>query len=533
MATINEAYKSIADVNLWLKTQSGDDLKLSDIPSLIPLRWTYFKNNWEFIKPGLIEAISSSDNPDFLNQQISDFSSFIESQRTATHKINPFSDSQTFYRFYDIFDMTEIDAININNEEQRIIDTEIARVNGFSKNDFLGSKRNINDYHDRLADIYSLTDADYNAAVGRSAIDAQLTATLVEMNYLLTLKQSVKTIDFILANLFAVDAAVDPFALARANANNPDIDIGQYKSGTLVKLSYGESLQTLAGRYLGDPDKWIDIAIANGLKPPYIDEVGEKIQLLSNGNGNQINIAGTDSGGFLNLDKLYINQPIFLKSNAEVAPDQRTIVNIRQVPVSGEIVIELDGDSDLSKYEIADNAHIRVYQPNTINSSFYVLIPSKEPLADDRVDEVPWFLSKAASDEKKAKVDLEIDANGEINFSTNGDLKLSYGLENAIQAIKLKIITELGSLRRHPTFGLVNVLGQRNADVEAIKDMITQSLVSQIEADSRFDRIESLAVDYLVNNSTSEGVGAIAINLAVRLAGGDKVVPISFTINTK
>lgn len=531
MATINEAYKSIADVNLWLRLRGGEALTLADIPSLIPLRWSYFRDQWEFIRPGLINNMAATTNPDFLNEQIEDFTKFIESQRTSTAKLNPFQDAQVFFRYYAVFDNLQIEAINLTNQEQQIIESEISRINMFSKNNFLQARKNMLDYHDRLADTYGLADDDYNKAFNKSSIPPQINATIVEANLLLTLRSAVKTADFILANLFAVDLSIDPFALARANANNPDVNIGQYKSGRLVKINYGESLESLANRYLGDPNKWIDIAIANGLKPPYIDEVGVRVPLLSNGSGNQINLAGTDINGNLNIDKLYINQPVFLQSTTEVVVVQRTIISLRQVPISGEIILELDGDRDMDRFKTLDQAYIRIFAPNTVNSSFYVLIPSQEPLPDGRNDEVPWFLAKSPEDEKRAKVDLAIDDSGDLTFTTNGDVKLSYGIENAIQAIKLKIVTELGSLRYHPSFGLVNVIGNRNTNVDDLRELLTQSVLSQIQADSRFDRVEDFAVDYLVNNQTGQGVGAMAISMSVRLAGGTQVIPISFTVN--
>jgi len=530
MATVNEAYNSIADVNLWLRVRGGDDLALADIPSIIPLRWNYFRDNWDFIKPDLIANMADNPNPDFFKQQLDDFSSFIQSQRT-TSKINPFSDAHTFYRFYAIFNAVLIENISLTNEEQRIIVSEISRVQAFSKNNFIKAKKNVIDYRDRVTDTYGLSDADYNKAFNKSSIPPQINATIVEANYLLTLEASIKTCDFILANLFAVDQSIDPFALARSNANNPDINIGQYKSGKLVKINYGESLESLATRYLGDPNKWLDIAIANGLKPPYIDEVGVRIPLLSNGSSNQINLAETDISGNLNIDKLYINQQVFLQSNAEVVVDQRSIISIKQVPVSGEIILELDGARDMARYHTADQAHIRVFAPNTINSNFYVLIPSPEALPDGRNEEVPWFLAKSAEDEKRAKVDLALNSDGDLTFTTNGDVKLSYGLDNAIQAIKLKMMTELGSLRYHPTFGLVNAIGNKNLNIDATKELIIESINSQIEADGRFDRVEDLVVEYLVNDKTNQGVGAIAISLTVRLAGGTQTIPISFTVN--
>ena len=531
MATVNEAFKSIADVNLWFKLRGGDALTLADLPSFIPLRWTYFRDNWEFIKPDLIKNMSRTLDPDFLKKQIDDFGVFISAQRTSKAKINPFQDAAIFFKYYAVFDNLMIEAINLTNQEEKLIESEVARVTAFSKNNFLQAKKSVIDYHDRLADTYGLSDADYNKAFNKSSIPPQISATIVEANLLLTLQASIKTIDFILSNLFAVDQALDPFALARANANNPQVNIGQYKSGSLVKMNYGESLESLATRYLGDPNKWIDIAIANGLKPPYIDEVGQRISLLSNGSGNQINLAGTDINGNLNIDKLYINQPVFLQSTTEVVVDQRTIISLRQVPVSGEIILELDGARDMDRFKTLNQAYVRVFAPNTVNSSFYVLIPSQTPLPDDRQDEVPWFLAKSAQDEKRAKIDLAIDDSGELQFTTNGDVKLSYGLDNAIQAIKLKIITELGSLRYHPSFGLVNVLGNKNTNIDSIRDLLTQSILGQIEADSRFDRVEDLAVDYLVNSQTNQGVGAMAISMSVRLAGGSQVIPISFTVN--
>ena len=75
----------------------------------------------------------------------------------------------------------------------------------------------------------------------------------------------------------------------------------------------------------------------------------------------------------------------------------------------------------------------------------------------------------------------------------------------------------------------MNVIGETNSDIEGTRAVITESINDQINADPRFDRVEQLSVDYLVNDSTSQGVGAFVINLSVRLAGGTQVIPISFS----
>jgi hypothetical protein len=344
------------------------------------------------------------------------------------------------------------------------------------------------------------------------------------------MQQSLRAVDFVLANLFAVDATLDPFALARQNANNPNIDIGQYSSGRLVKMEYGESLESVANRYLGDANKWLDIAIANGLKPPYIDEVGQRLYLISNGNGNQINLSATDVGGNLNVDKFYINQVISIQSSTQPFADQRTVIAIRQIPISGELVIQLSGDANLDTYKIADQANIRIFAPNTTNSSFFILIPSTDPLPNPRQEEVPWFLAGAASDEKMAKVDLSVDKNGELTFQTNGDVSLSYGLANAIQAIRLKMVVELGSLRYHPDFGMVNIIGNQNNDLDSLRQQLITSITQQIDIDGRFERVESIDVQYKSVGSGNNAAGVFSIILSVRLAGSATIIPISFTV---
>lgn len=526
MSTLNKAYSSISELNLWFKIQAGDELALSDVPSILPLRWNYFKTTWEYIKPNLLNATAAYSDPDFMNSQIDSFSKFIESQRNSKSKVNPFSDAVTLNKYYAVFDNIPINSIPLTNEEQRIVEQTVNRVGALSKNDFIKIKINLRDYRDRYADTINLSDPDYNRALGKSSIPPQINATITDINYMMKLQDGINSADFVLANLFANDQAIDPFLLAKQNANNPEINIGQYSSGRLVKMHYGESLQALATRFLGSPDKWLDIAIANGLKPPYIDEVGERIPLLSNASGNQINLSGTDITGNLNIDKLYINQVVIIKSDIQVIPDQRKIINIRQIPVSGEILIELDGKADLAKYEIADNANIRVYKPNTINSGFYVLIPSTDPLPNPRKEETPWFLATAADDEKQAKVDLAVNDSGDLMFSSNGDLSFSYGLENAIQAIKFKLSTSKGELFNHPEYGLISIFGAKTSDFESVKQDVIDSLNSQIAADSRYERIENLSVQY--NNASGN---AVVVNMAVRLAGGgDKIIPISFTV---
>jgi hypothetical protein len=353
-----------------------------------------------------------------------------------------------------------------------------------------------------------------------------------DLNKMFQLQEAIKSVNFILANSFSLESStIDPFALARANANNPEIDIKTYFSGFLTKINYGEDLQSLARRTLGNPDRWIDIAITNGLKPPYIDEVGQRLELISNANGNQINLAEFDINNEFNIDKLFVGQVVLLQSSVQTFPEQRSILNVTQVPISGEIILELNGEADLDRYKIVDSAHIRIYKPNTINSSFYVMIPSLDAIQDSVKTDIPWFLQGADGVEKRQKVDLAFDEKGEINLGSTGDLQLSYGITNAIQAVKLKLAIEAGELRRHPEFGLIPVQGLRNSEVALIRQVLTQSISAMIAADERFASIEQLDVSY-ANTFDANTATSVSVSLVVKLAGSGHLLPITFSVNT-
>lgn len=527
-----ETYRASADLNLWFKVQSGETLRMSDVPRLIPLRWTFFRDNWDYFKNTLDGAVENYPEKDLLLEQMRDFSDYVATQRTVSPKVNPFSDQSIFYRYYSVFDIIEITAIPMTNKENAIVQEEVKRVSAFTKNDFLKIRSLLIKSRDEMADLVDGTDSTYNTTYRRSPIAPQTKIKTLDITKMLQYQEAIKSVDFILANIFFTDtASVDPFALAKENANNPEFDINTYSSGTLVKLNYGESLESLASRTLGDPDKWIDIAIANGLKPPYIDEVGQELPLLSNGSGNKINIAGTDASGNPNIDKMYINQRVIISSNTQLFPDQRIITNLTQVPVSGEIIMELSGEDNMDMYTILDEAYIRIYKPNTANSSQFVLIPSTDPIDDQSVSDIPWFLATKGDDEKRAKVDLFINEDGDLNFNTTSDLQLSYGIENDMQAIRLKMGIEQNSLPRHLGFGLPPVQGQTNRDIGALKQSLIDSITKQIEADSRFDRVERLDVQYLPDQGSA--ATGFFITLVVKLAGSNAKLPITFSINIR
>ena len=524
--TIDTAFNSLSDLKLWYNTRSGISLKLSDVSAIIALRWTFFRDNWSFVLPTVVAKIKNYQYPDLLRSQLISLTDFIDVHRNNQNQnINPFSNSSIISNFYAVWENIEVSSLALTREESTLIQSTVQRVQLFVKTDFVKIRSNLVAARDQIADQTGTQDATYNFIYGRNSSAALRPIGTTDITNMQTLQNGIFSTDFILANLSSLNTVnIDPFALARSNANNPDINIPTGNSGHLVRMFFGDSLEDLAYRYLGDSNRWIEIAIANGLKPPYIDEIGSNVPLITNGNGNQVNISGLDAHGNENRPKLYINQVIFIQSSAVPFPDQRTVTNIRVIPVSGEIVITLDGKPNLNQYTLAANANLLVFLPSTINSNFMVLIPSPDAVNTVNNNDVPFFLRTAAEDAKLAAVDLAVNRNFDLVFGSSDDLQLSFSLANAIQAVQLKMISEEGQNPRHPNYGLPNVVGFKGNKPAQIRQALVTGITDLIAEDPRFDRVENLNV--------SIAKGTVNIVLVVRMAGSGSLVPISFTINT-
>ena len=326
--------------------------------------------------------------------------------------------------------------------------------------------------------------------------------------------------------LWALDDALQAFDTLVANSRNastdsPAIDsmvqltrrlgiaFNKPVSKFAVPMPYKMSLEQLATKYLGSPDRAIEIATLNGLKSPYIDEEGFQLPLLVNGSGQTVTI---------NSDpRLYVNQPVWLGSNSSTIT-RHHITNIRKV--SDTLMVTLDGDP-VDLYKTRDQAYLQAFTPDTINSQSLVYIPSnQEPISGDVITASVPGIDQFDPLVAVGGIDLQLDSNNDLIIGADGDGRYCWGLTNIIQWTRVVLGVPLGQLQLHQDFGIAAKIGESTADVQAsvLADSVRNSLVKH----GLFSSIDKVKV-------SKKGPTA-SIDVVASVYGYSQPIPVSYQI---
>ena len=156
---------------------------------------------------------------------------------------------------------------------------------------------------------------------------------------------------------------------------------------------------------------------------------------------------------------------------------------------------------------------------NTVAPGDKILLPR----SGNDFGEIPIFRDSPLLDdmtqlEKSMGIDLKITATGDLELSNTGDFVIVRGLDNAIQAIMLKLRYSKGEILEHPDIGVGLNIGSKQQDVGDIRSAILDSLTS----DPRFDNISQLAV-------IREG-GTLKITFSLKLKNVDQPIPLELRV---
>lgn len=402
-----------------------------------------------------------------------------------------------------------IEDLQLSTEVLELIEKEELRISLLTADDFRLKRDAMQDFVASISEAYGGGNETFNRINGLPA-PKQTFRTLGT--------EEVDALDKLNDMLMAYDTAIKYLDTLEPSDENDYLtfygnqarEIGiPFDSSTSVFYApypYGASLQSLALLYLGDADRWTEIVAANALKPPYIDEEGFDVVFIGSGAGNTATVATSEN--------LYVGQKVKITSNA-ANPSYRKIVAI-DILTASECILTFDGDPNMANYTVNDNAKLSAYLPGTINSQSLIAIPSDTPVnVPGKIKTVPG-VEDINGLNRLAKVDFLIEDSGDMVWSSNGDVKIAYGLTNIIQAAKIKVKTNRQSLVNDPTFGSAVDVGVNVADIDA--SAYLENLQNSFADDSRFESLE-MATIQLVGPTFS-------VNILAKIADTSVYLPI-------
>lgn len=404
---------------------------------------------------------------------------------------------------YEFLSSIKLSSIRPSARATDLIARERERVSKLGWSDFVEYGRVVRRVSDVFADSVGLGDPDYDSTFRRTARTPTRTATSADYETVFSLNEVATQLDQLTATtavrrrVLASEVVGDA---ARAAGFRFERPAGKFS----VPLPYGWSLQRLAQRYLGDPQRWHEIAALNGLREPYVDEEGYDLPLLVDAVGVRICVVVSRD--------LAAGSRVVLRSVGR--PDLAAKV-VRVDPVASGYQVELDRDA--TGYVVSDGAALKVFRTGTVNSSIPVWIPSQTAPREDDVDwRRPTGVDETDPLVRQFGVEPLLDESNDLVVTDSGDTPWATGYTAAIQQVRCVTSVRRGTLPRHDGVGIDYGVGETTADL-TVEDLAEQAS-KILEGDASFAGVESVAVE-------RKG-GTTNVGLTIKVAGSSRVLPV-------
>ena len=271
---------------------------------------------------------------------------------------------------------------------------------------------------DNLEDSVNLGSTDYDRIFGRTSTvsaAAGKTVTNSEFDLLNAFNLAIAGIQDILSTTVLFRSSYADEVEAAVTAFNDTIGLEVERATRQIVLPTDTYLERIALQYLDNAARWPEIAILNGLKPPYITQLPRFQQL----------------NGVTDFDRL--------------TPAQQAMFNRSDTVASPGDFISVPAPAFFGLTEIPEGAENSL----TVN------------------------LSQV---EKNLGVDLRVTEGFDLILTNAGDIEAVAGAANMAQAILVRLQYEKGELLRNPELGVGLIVGSKLAELNSIRTDIVRSL---------------------------------------------------------
>jgi hypothetical protein len=410
-----------------------------------------------------------------------------------------------------IFDRLSPSSLRFKPETLRRINDEISTTQKLGRLDFETMRNDLRKIADQFAFAVGGGDETYSATYGTAVYSSSRSPTPAEYDALYALNEACQILDALAASGQIDVPAPTSLEYVAGLAEKSGIAFRVPRSKFAVPFPYGTTLERLAAQYLGDPNRWHEIATLNGLRAPYVDEVGFSLTLLTNGDRNKVIVSDASN--------LYLGQSVSLSADG-ILRSKRQVVAIDPVTTSS-FVLTLSGEDNLSQFTTAAHAKLEAFLPGTVNSQQVVYIPSENQAGQD--PEVKAVPGVDAFDPllQVGGLDLLLTPDGDLVVTPDGDCRLAYGLTNIVQTVKLALATPQGALLQHPEYGLNIPIGISTADLSP-EDLL-KAAREYFNNDPTFSGVRSASVQKDGNT--------VYLAIEVGIAGVNQYIPITVQVN--
>lgn len=505
----------LIDVELYVTVREGGVLTLDLFNTVAQNRWQWFVDNYNDFRERFLENAEGDQDQlselENLNNEVS--------VTVAGNKNNPFENAAKFYNFLPFLAQITLEEVGLSPDEIKVRDEEIKRITELTEDDFRNALSFLRKASAISAQELGLGDPQANELLGLSPRKKRRSPTIKDMIRIDNVNKLYKFIEGLIYDL-QISQKRPPNLLAIANANQENGSQGDVLDIYLsaVPVPFEISLQHMAKKYLGGANRWFELVSVNNLQPPFVDELGEKLNLLAPGAGSSVIIPADLKTSIAPGARISIG------SN-RIVEETRAVENV-VVNENNTLVVSLSGDRDLSKFKSSEGAFVRVYKPGTTRKNDQILIPlTNEAAAVDSSKPTPT--SDSLRRLEKAYINFGIDIKRDnrtrdLVIAPNGNFEKAAGVQAIRQAVLNALKTLLSELPFHPQYGVNTNIGDQFFGTTDEVVIFAEFVRTSILTDPRFESV-------LVNKLSSTGTG-YSMELIVKIIGFDSAIPLAFIV---